>query len=261
MLPDDFEEKKEKQDLQIIKKISNLFLYNKIENSSLGVLKTLYYVGSLFSLNEKLLKDLDQTDDRQLVRLKFDIDKMLMFTNLTRTTLRRNLDLFQKTSIAYADKNGVESFVLTPRYQVNYQTNEVEIDIYGKIARLVIKVADNFSFVNAKEFMKLESKHSVRMLGLLYYINNFSKNVAKRKYLTLKKLNQIFGTNYKTIAEFERRVLIPVKEELDNTTKLTFVYQKNYEPRGKGRPRFKDLVIDLIIRDYIEPKLINIWKD
>jgi len=258
MLPDDFEEKKEKQDLQIIKKISNLFLYNKIENSSLGVLKTLYYVGSLFSLNEKLLKDLDQTEDRQLVRLKFDIDKMLMFTNLTRTTLRRNLDLFQKTSIAYADKNGVESFVLAPRFKINYQANEVEIDIYGKIARLVIKVADNFSFVNVKEFMKLENKHSIRMLGLLYNIASFSKRIPKRKRLSLEILNQLFGTKYKYISEIERKILIPVKEELDNTTKLTFVYQKNYEPKGKGRPVFKDITIDLIIRDYIEPKLINI---
>jgi len=251
MMPSEFEKKKEKQDLQIIKKISNLFLYNKIENSSLGVLKTLYYIGSLFSLNKKLLKDLDMVDDRQLIRLKFNIDKMLEFTNLTRTTIRRNLDLFQKTSIAYADKNGVESFV-------NYQTNEVEIDIYGKIARLVIKVADNFSFVNIKEFMKLRNKHSARMLGLLYNIANFSKRIPKRKRLSLEILNQLFGTKYKYISEMERKILIPIKEELDNTTKLTFVYQKNYEPCGKGRPRFKDLVIDLIIRDYIEPKLINI---
>jgi len=250
MMPSEFEKKKEKQDLQIIKKISNLFLYNKIENSSLGVLKTLFYVGSLFSLNKNLLKDLDRTDDKQLVRLKFSIDKMLEFTNLTRTTIRRNLDLFQKTSIAYADKNGVESFV--------YQTNEVEIDIYGKIARLVIKVADNFSFVNVKEFMKLENKHSIRMLGLLYNIASFSKRIPKRKRLSLEILNQLFGTKYKYISEMERKILIPVKEELDNTTKLTFVYQKNYEPKGKGRPVFKDITIDLIIRDYIEPKLINI---
>ena len=181
---------------------------------------------------------------------------MLKLTNLDRKTIRNNLDKLQDTKITFVENENIHSYVLIPRYHIQYNKNQVEVDIYVKIAKLILQVKNNYSFVNVRDILNLKHKHSIRMLGLLYYMNNFSKNVTKRQILTLNDLNAFFDTNYKTFGELERKVLKPIKEELDNNSNLTFVYEKNFIPKGRGRPRFKNITIDLINRKYYQRKLI-----
>ena len=76
-------------------------------------------------------------------------------------------------------------------------------------------------------------------------IRDSSKGYARKKTYTLEELNLLFGTNYTRFKDFERKILIPVQDEINQESKLTFFYDFNFEQVGLGRPKIKELVIYL----------------
>ena len=84
------------------------------------------------------------------------------------------------------------------------------------------------------------------MLLLLERINNFSENVAKRKFYELDELNKLFGTKYTSYYNFEKFVLIPAKKDLDVHSNISFIYTKNKDKiKTRGRARIVGITIDL----------------
>jgi len=78
-------------------------------------------------------------------------------------------------------------------------------------------------------------------------IKGFGENIPKRKRYLLEDLNGMFGTEYKNIYEFERKILKPVKAELDDKSDLSFTYEAVFEDSVKqGRPSAIGVVIDLL---------------
>jgi hypothetical protein len=67
--------------------------------------------------------------------------------------------------------------------------------------------------------------------------------------MTLQELNSFFGVKLKNWNEIERKIIKPAKEELDEKSKISFIYEPNYEVLGRGRPSFKDVSIDVVIKD------------
>jgi len=67
--------------------------------------------------------------------------------------------------------------------------------------------------------------------------------------MTLDELNLFFGTKYKSWSSIEREIIKPVQEELNKSSTLSFIYESSFERLGRGRPKFKDIIIDII-----EPK-------
>jgi hypothetical protein len=94
--------------------------------------------------------------------------------------------------------------------------------------------------------MNLKSKHSLRLLPVLNRINQYSDKVAKRKKCDLDYLNSLFGTRYKNLYDIQRKILEPVKDELDMNSKLTFLYEINFENFYVGRPKATSITIDVI---------------
>jgi hypothetical protein len=90
----------------------------------------------------------------------------------------------------------------------------------------------------------------------LQKIANYDEHVGKRKRMELAELNEFFGTKYRSYYDLEQKILIPVKEELDNNSKLTFIYEFNYQSLGRGRPRIKEVVIDVITRNIYQGSLL-----
>jgi hypothetical protein len=70
--------------------------------------------------------------------------------------------------------------------------------------------------------------------------------VAKRKTYDLNDLNGFFGTKYKKFNDIERKILIPVKEELDANSKITFIYETDYDYFDVGRPKAISITIDVV---------------
>ena len=103
--------------------------------------------------------------------------------------------------------------------------------------------------------MKLQNKHSLRLLPVLFKLSQYSPNVAKRVSYELEDLNDLFGTKYKRLVEIDRKILASVKEELDAESKLTFVYEIDFVNLGKGRHKAHKITIDLVEQKNPQGKL------
>ena len=236
--------KKELSNPIVHKKISNTFIHNTIHNSTLSALKITYYLSTI-------LKNFDYSENINTIIL--DTKKMLDYTNLSLKDLKNNFKKLQETSITFINEkqDWEEYIVLIPRIKFHIgRSKKIEIDIYSKIAKLIIEVVNNYTFIDTKELMKLKNKHSVRILPLLKTINGYD---IKQKTFSLSDLNEFFDTNYKRFTDIERYVILKIKKELDDNSKLTFEYEMKFESLGKGRPSITGVII--------KPKFLNQKKD
>lgn len=237
-----------------LQKISNNFINNTIASSNTNAIKTIYYLASILEKFDQL----EEQEDKRLVDLTIDTRQMLKYTEMSLPEIRRNLKAMQETSISFINEEEdiEEGINLLPLYKFVYGKHQVKISLFVQIAKMIVDVKKNYTFINTKELMNLKNKHSIRLLPLLNTIAGYDEDVGKRKRMTLEELNEFFGTKYKRLLEIERKILIPVKEELDSNSKLSFVYDINFECLGKGRPRAKDIVIDVIERNNYQGKLL-----
>ena len=248
MLPSEFKklqkQKLEAQKTKVHRKISNTFIESAIQKNNASAIKTIYYLASAI----ETVKDLDKLDPIQLITIKFDTREMLKYTEMKLPEIKRNLKAMQQTSITFInEEESIEEGInLLPYYKFVYGKHTVEVKLFAKIARLIIDVKRNYSMLDTKSLMKLKSKHSLKMLPLLYRIANFSEDVAKRKTYDLDALNELFGTNYKKFYDIQRYVLDPVKEELDAHSKLSFIHETNYDYFDAGRPKAISITIDVV---------------
>jgi len=245
MLPSEYKKKKREANKKpkVHQKIANTFIENAIANSNLSALKTLYYLSTVLTD-----VDMQNMQDNKIIGIKIDKRDMLKFTELSAGTVVKTVKQMQQTSITFIDETdgAIEGMSLLPRYYFVPNKNIIEIDLYVRIAKMIVNVKKNYTPMNIKDLMYIKKAHSLRLLAMLCRIANYDKNVAKRKKMTLENLNEFFGTNYKSWNKIEEKIIIPIKEELDNNSKISFIYEPNYEVLGRGRPSFKDVTIDVI---------------
>jgi len=236
-------EKLKKQKVKPHQKIANTFIENAIVHSNPSAIKTIFYLASILEHAE-----LERVKDDKIVGIILDTKQMLQYTEMTMSEIKRNIKAMQETSITFEDeeKGTIEGMSLLPRYRIIHGKSKIELDLYGKIARMIIGVKKNYTYINTKTLMNLKKAHSIRLLAILNMIAGFDDDIAKRKHYDLGDLNEIFGTKYKSLTDIERYVLKPVKEELDLNSKLSFLHEISFDNFGKGRPKAVDIVIDLI---------------
>jgi len=232
----------EKSKLTVHNKISNTFIESAIRNNTETALKTIFFIASgIENLN------LDEYEDNKTITVKIDTKNMLQFTKLTLPTIKRNIEAMQETSITFYDEenNTQEGMSLLPYYKFIFGKNSVEIQIYVKIAKLIIDVKRNYSMINTAQLMKMKSKHTLKLLPLLMRISQYDEGTAKRKTMTLGELNQFFGTNYVKFNDIERKILKPMQDELTSNSSLSFIYETNYDYFDAGRPKAISITIDV----------------
>lgn len=259
MLPSEWKRKKEAE-LKAqqsgkgnIKKIHNSFIQSAIHGSNYQALKVIFYLSSI-------LENLEM--DKELLTIIIDYEKALEFTGITDAEFTRTLRAMQSVSITFVDEvEKYEEYInLMPRIKRLYGKKQVEINMFPKVARLVIDVPKQIggTMLNVKEICKLKSKHSVRLLPILHMINGFEYPAEKKKTYTLEDLNQIFGVSYKKYDDIERRILKDVQHELNTTSKIGFEYEviKDYIGIPKGRPKALGVIITPVVRKYVQGELL-----
>lgn len=226
-----------------IAKVSNDMLEAYIKNTNLVALKVLMYIAKSDRID---IEQIHSLRDEQIIETSISINDMLRYCDIQSRALNANLKKMSETSIRIADKKGSGYMNLLPFCKANYD-GYLEIQIFAGILKMTHALT-TYSSVDVSTFAFLKKAHSIRMLMLLNRVNSFSANVAKRKRYTLEELNEMFDTNYKTIPEFARAVLDPAKEELDQKSKLSFLYQarKDKLERTVGRAKVVEVVIDLV---------------
>ena len=247
MLPSQFKkqqiEKLKQQKIKPHQKIANTFIENAIIKSNASAIKTIFYLASILEKAE-----LDRVKDDKIVGIVIDTKHMLKYTEMTMPEIKRNILAMQQTAITFIDekKDSTVGMSLLPRYEIIHGKSKITIDLYGRIARMIIGVRSNYTYINTKTIMNLKRAHSMRMLGILNIIAGYDEDIGKKKRYDLDDLNAIFGTKYKRLVDIKRRVLDPVKDELDQTSKLSFICDINFDNFGTGRPKAVDITIFLI---------------
>jgi len=222
-----------------IVKVKNDLVEAFIKKNNLTALKIIFYLA--YDTNREELQD------SELIKITMNTKNICKYCNVDIKTLKRNLKQMTETSINITDKKSEGYITIIPKIKINYN-GTIELTMFKEILELIVNVKNKYTLVNAEQLMNLKSKHSARMLILLERINSFSDNVAKRKHYTLEELNKLFGTNYKKLSEFERKILKPVQEDLNNNSVLSFLYSVKFDKEeiSKGRPKAVGVVINLI---------------
>lgn len=227
-----------------IQKIHNSFIENVIVNNNLQALKVVFYLSTV-------LHELDLDNHKEeLVTVTLNYEDILDFTGIKDSDVTQRLTAMQKTQIKIKniEEKWTDYIALLPRFKRHYGKKQVEIKIFTDVAKLIINVPKKFggTMLNVKDICKLKNKHSMRMLPLLHMINGFDNNSIKQKTYVLDELNEIFGTSYKRIIDFDRRVLKDVQKELNTTSKMAFTYEINmgYIGVAKGRPKALSITIE-----------------
>ena len=221
-----------------VAKISNSLIESFVKQNNIVALKTLFYIS----------RSNAAVPSAKMATLSLDTSHLCDYCGIDIKTLKRNIKQMTETSINIVDDVSESYVTVIPKARFIKGTNKLEVDIYKEVLDLVWQVERRFTVIDVKSLMNLSSKHSVRMIQLLEMINGFSDTVAKRKIYSLSDLNLMFGTSYVKFSEFERKILSPIKSELDINSRLSFVYQIVFidNPKGRGRPVADKVQIDLI---------------
>ena len=252
--------KQEKPVTNNLVKIKNQLVEAFVKKSNLTALKILFY----------LAKDCSMTPEAESTKITLNTKQLCEYCNIDEKTLKRNVKQMTETSMSFTDEFGESFMSVIPKAKFNY-SGKLEILIFREVLGMVIDVKNKYTTIDAEQIMKLSSKHSVRMLMLLEMIANFHRleedpndsekkiriELPKRKIYELEELNLLFGTSYKRLGQFETEILKTVKEELDNTSKLSFLYDIEYDkkPETKGRPKAVRVIIDILERKYVQSKM------
>lgn len=229
---------------QLIKKhntsaISNAIIESFVHKNNVVALKILFYIS----------KGKLESKEQELVKFKIDNKNLCDYCNIDMKTLRRNLKQMTETSITFVVDDEYEEFIsIIPKVK-NIYGGFIEFSMFSKVLKLIQEVKSSFTVIDLSNLMKLTSKHSIKMIQLLEMIEGFSNGVAKRKYYSLEELNGLFGTNYKKVYEFERKILKNTQQELNEVSNLTFTYSKKTDKEDlniAGRPKVVGLYIELL---------------
>jgi len=220
-----------------IVKIKNDLVESFIKQNNLTALKILFYIAY----------DCKKIPAGDIIKIKMSTKELCEYCKLDAKTITRNLEQMQKTSISWGDTKSKTFVSVLPKCRIEFGGN-IEITMFKEIIQLIVDVKNKYTRVNAEQLMLLKSKHSARMILLLEMINGFDENVGKLKRYDLSELNSLFGTNYKRLGEFDKKILKPVKRDLDTNSSLSFVYDIIYdkEVSSAGRPKAVGVTIYLI---------------
>jgi plasmid replication initiation protein len=228
--------RKEKKKSNIVK-IKNDLVESFVKQNNLTALKILFYIAY----------DCEKLPSGDIVKIKMNTKDICEYCKVDIKTITRNLEQMQKTSISWTDEKSKSFVSVLPKCYIEFGGN-IEITMFKEVIQMIVDVKSKYTSINAEQLMRLKSKHSARMILLLEMMNGFDEHIPKLKKYDLSELNLLFGTHYKRLGEFEREVLKKAKKDLDINSKLSFVYDVNYDKDAHtvGRAKAVGVTIHLI---------------
>ncbi len=228
-----------------IVKIKNDLVESFVKQNNLTALKILFYIAY----------DCEKIPAGDIIKIKMNTKDICEYCKVDIKTITRNLEQMQKTSISWTDEKSKSFVSVLPKCHIEFGGN-IEITMFKEVIQMIVDVKSKYTSVNAEQLMRLKSKHSARMILLLEMINGFDEHIPKLKRYDLDELNLLFGTNYKRLGQFEQEVLKKAKRDLDDNSKLSFVYDVNYDKEAHtvGRAKAVGVTIHLIDNNP-QPKL------
>jgi plasmid replication initiation protein len=217
-------------------KISNSFVNSLITKNNYLTLKILFYM----VLNGEIKKD------KNLNEITLNLVELKKILNLDFKNLRQNIKHIQKTLITIKEDKNIIDLTLIPKVIYDYEKQIIKIYIFDEILKELKELKNKFTIIDLTNLIYLKNKHSIRLLTILENIDGYDK-CNKVKYFEKQELNEIFDTNYAGIKEIERSIILPIQKELNQFSKLTFLYDLVYDidTLKQGRKPLKGIKIYL----------------
>lgn len=201
-------------------KVSNDFVNSIITKNNYLTLKILFYMvlnGNNLSKNE------------ETTVISICIRELKKVLNIDFKNLRQNIKFIQKTLITIKQNKNIIDMTLIPKVVYNYEEQQLHITLFNDVLNELKELKNRFTTIDLNNLINLQNKHSIRLLTILENINTYDDYIGKVKTFTKDELNQLFDTNYKSVKEIERAILKPIKDELDQYSKLSFIYSLEYD--------------------------------
>ena len=167
--------------------------------------------------------------DKKISTLKIDIRKLKSNLDLDFHNLRRNIKQIQQTIITIKENKNIIDMNLITKCVYDYDKQIIEIDVYNDVLNELQQLKNKYTIINLDNLFKLNNKHSIRFIQILENINRYDTFIAKTKEFTIDELNKLFDTNYKGFREIERAIIKKIKDELDELSNLSFIYDVIYD--------------------------------
>lgn len=217
-------------------------------NNSVAI-KILFYMARKHNLDQCLVNI-----DERVIDFEFDVDDILKYCNIDRRSLRDNIKYMTETSIEIVDTKRKALTWITILPKAELKQKKLTITMFREIVEMISTGVKQYVTVDTDNLMRLKHKHSLKMIQLLEMINGFKfidKNgkkmeiVKKQKYFSLEDINGFFGTKYVRAVDFERKIIKVAKHELDQYSKLSFKYEKQFSEPKSGRPKLLGFTIEV----------------
>ena len=178
-----------------IAQISNPFLEAFTRNNDLVSFKVLLYIAKSKFDDVVNIDDINNLEDKSTYKVSIDMVGVSKFLDLDIRTIRKSISKVNSTSINYrriVDGKDKETFInLLPAGVINYTDSTLDVWLFGEILKQIYATS-KYSYIQTKNFIKLSSKHSIRMLLLLERIANYGKIVTHTDPETQKQINSFY---------------------------------------------------------------------
>ena len=195
------------------------------------------------SLNEQkiILYAVSKLDEKQedFNIIKLDIREFfkLLGTSKERYSEIREIvkELREKTLIINTDEGElITGWLASMFYKKN--TGTIELEFSKNLVPYLLQLKEKFTRYQLKNILYLSNKHSIRIYELLKQY----ENIGNRTFTVdeLKKILMLEG-QYKAFTDFDKRVLKPTMEEINDYTDLKVSYEKVKKGRAIYSIRYK----------------------
>lgn len=195
--------------------------------------------GRLSIVEQKLLATLIskiKVGDEDFQEYKLEVKEIAEFINLNSNAIYEQLKLASRNLrskeiiIELKDAKGKKSFLVTgllssSRYKEGEGYLEVSIDPNLRPYLLAIKGTETpFTKYMIKNILNLDSSYSIRLYEVLKQCERM-----RGREIEIEELKELLGADaksYNLFAEFERRILKPAKNEINDKTDIFIIYRK-----------------------------------
>jgi len=161
----------------------------------------------------------------------------------------------RKIEIEMINEKGKRAFLIT-RYlsSAEYVEGEgkIKVNFDPKLKPYLLEIKERFTQYQLKNILSLKGAHSIRLYELL---KQYEK--IKKREFEVEEIKKLLGLdeNYSVFKDFERRVLAPAKEEINEKTDIWIDYNKI----KKGR-KIEKIIFNIEIKDIEEQGIEGLYR-
>lgn len=174
------------------------------------------------------LKNLDESKVESIFFSSKDIKNLMQMKDRSFKAFETVVKALQDRSISIKTPQGYRRIKAFTSIDFDEKKENILIDINGRIVPLFYELTSQFTQYSLKEFLSLSSKHSKRLYQLLKQYESIGERTIKVD--DLKNMLEV-ENKYNKFANFESRVLVSSKNDINAKTTLEVDYTK--EKAGK----------------------------